>query len=176
MDLSMGDQIRIRWAAARYAFWLDLYHVPGRARRNLTGALKANLSDATRSVGVVEALNNLGSLRRLARAEAIDARLRSPWLAATAAGITTLLATSLSFLLLSLYYIAGVLDSGVAEQVSGGLVPFVGSQVTVVNSGAAGLAFELTPGYLPLILAVAVFIVVAKPWRALRRNDSTANV
>ena len=176
MQLSIVERARIGWAGARYAVWLDLHHVPGRVRKDMTGSLKANLTDAARSVGVTEALENVGSLRRLARSEAHDGQLRSPWLAAFAAAFTTFVTATMAFFLLALYYMEGVWDSGITEPVSGGLFPFVGSEVVVENNGAAGFAFELMPGYLPLVLAVVVFIAVARPWRVFRRSAATALV
>ena len=166
------DRLRIWWTAARYGLWLDLYSVPGRVRRDMTSGLKANLGDAARAVGATEAIDNLGSLRGLARAEAEDGRLRSPWLAGLSAAITALGATLAAFFFMSLYYVEGVMDTGVTDEVSSGLFPFLGSNVVVENNGAAGFSFELMPGYMPLLAAAVVFVLVAKPWRAARKRDA----
>ena len=118
------DRIRMRWVKFRFDFWLDIYGVPRRRRRDLRSELVGNLADAAREVG-------------LSRAR--------------------------------LYYAEGVVDSGVSQPVASGLFPFVGSSVEVQHAPGAGLSLSIAPGLLPVVLALVVFVLVARPWRSWRR-------
>ena len=165
-----ADRMRLSWLSARYDFWLDLNSVPRRSRRELRNELLANVHDAASDLEVPTAIANIGSVRRLARQTALDGELRSPWSAAIVASLSTLAGLIVAFLLLSLYYIEGVLDSGPDAVVSSWLFPFFGSQVEVEPETAAGFGFGVSPGPLPFIAAVLVFVAVAKPWRAIGRQ------
>jgi hypothetical protein len=173
---SFTDRLRLAWLSARYDFWLDLNSVPRRDRRELRNELLSNVHDAAADVGVRNATANIGKLRHLARQTARDGELRSAWSAAITASLTTVAALIVGFLFLSLYYVEGVLDSGTDQVVTSSLFPFFGSQIEVEPATADGLGFSVSPGALPLLTGVLVFIVVAKPWRALRRPTTDTPV
>lgn len=168
-DLSALDRSRISWAGTRYDFWLDVNSVPRKHRKALRSELRSNLAEASAVDGVSKALDNVGPLRRLASDVAHDGRLRSRWLAGWVAAVGTLAVIVVAFFLLSLYYSEGVLDAGATGPVRTSLFPFVGSQVTVDPSND-GIAWTLAPGPLPLIGGLVAWVLVAKPWRSLRRN------
>ncbi len=169
---SIIDRLRIAWLSARYDLWLDLASVPRRDRRDLRSELVANVNDAAAVVGVPSAIANIGSVRRLAKQTALDGELRSAWTAAITAGFSTLVGLTIGFFFLSLYYIDGALDAGSNEVVSSWLFPFFGSMVEVEPATTDGLGFSVSPGPLPFIAGIIVFVVVAKPWRAIRRDQA----
>jgi len=162
------DRTRLWWASSRYDFWLDVYCVPRKQRRALRTELKSNLTDAASHVGLQAALVKLGSLRHLAADTSRDGQLRSRWVAGFVAAASALALSLVAFVVLTLYYAEGVLDSNATEPVTSSLFPYLGSNVTVDQS--SGLEFTMQPGPLPLVLAGAVWLVVAAPWRSLGRH------
>lgn len=170
------DRLRIAWLSARYDLWLDLASVPRRDRRDLRSELVANVNDAATVVGVPTAISNIGSVRRMAKQTVLEGELRSAWTAAFTAGFSTIVGLTLGFLLLSLYYIEGVLDAGSDQTVSSWLFPFFGSLIEVEPATTDGLGFTVYPGPLPFVAGIVVFVVIAKPWRALRRNQAESPV
>ena len=165
--LSRLHRIRLWWASSRYDLWLDLYCVPRKQRRGLRAELESNLTDAASHIGLPAALTKLGSLRQLAVNTSRDGQLRSRWIAGFVAAISALALSLVAFLSLTLYYAEGVLDAGGSEPVTSSLFPYFGSNVTVDQS--SGLEFTMEPGPLPLVLALAVWLLVAAPWRSVRR-------
>ena len=168
--MRVNDTVRLWWARFRYDFWLDIYGVGRRDRRELRRELAGNLSAAAADVGMGRALLNLGGLRRLAHESSREVR-RSSWSAGISAGLVVLVLSLLGFFFLSLYYAEGVLDADVGRPVSSWLFPFVGSSVEVDDQGGAGLGITMSPGVLPFLLGLAAFLAVARPWRALRRGS-----
>ncbi len=166
-SLSLSDRAGIRWAGARYDFWLEMNSVPAKTRRSLRRELRVNLADAASDVGRATALANLGDLRSLAAETTRDGQLRSRWLAGTTAAATVFVGLMVWFWSSMLYYTEGVLDAGAAEPTSSWLWPFYGSSVTVDPSGS-GIGWEIVPGPVPFVLAGVVFLFVSKPWRSLR--------
>jgi len=166
--MRMTDNVRLWWAQFRYDFWLDIYGVGRRDRRDLRRELAGNLRAAAADVGMGRALLGVGGLRTLAHESSREIR-RSSWSAGISAGLVVAALTLVAFFFLSLYYAEGVLDSGVGTPVSSWLFPFVGSSVEVHDEGGAGLAVTMSPGVLPVVLGLAAFVAVARPWRALRR-------
>lgn len=160
---SVLDRARIEWAVARYNFWLDLGFVARRARKPLRRELRANLMDATATVGARQAISGLGPIRKLALGIAGEPGMRSRWLVATVAALTAMALSIAVFWFLSAYYMAGAFDSGSEGPGSSWLFPFFGSRVTVDGSG-----MYTETGPFPLVVAVVTFIWVAKPWRGLR--------
>jgi hypothetical protein len=151
-DLSIIDRTRIWWAAKRYDFWLDLRFVPRKRRKDLALELRSNLSAASGRHGVGEALKRVGSLRSLAAAATTDDAKHVRWNAGATMAVTALALSGLVFLVLSLNYTEGVLDSGTTEPVSSGLFPFFGSNITVdpPRDNGAPFSFEMSTGPLPL--------------------------
>lgn len=168
-ELRLTDWARITLAGARYDFWLDLNSVPGRDRRDLRRELKANLREASAAVGSATALKNLGSLRALASETARDGDLRSRWLAGWVAALSVLAASVVAFLIASLYYSEGVIDSGVDGPVSSSLFPFLWSEIAV-DASDGGIAWTASPGPVPLAAAAVTWILVARPWRSLNNG------
>ncbi len=167
--MRVTDNIRLWWAQFRYDFWLDIYGVGRRDRRDLRRELAGNLRAAAADVGMGRALLGVGGLRPLAHESSREIR-RSSWSAGISAGLVVAALSLLAFFFLSLYYAEGVLDSGVGRPVSSWLFPFVGSSVEVDDQGGSGLEVSMSPGVLPLVVGLVAFVVVARPWRALRRS------
>lgn len=163
------DKARIWWACARYSFWLDLYCVRRKHRRGLRRDLKGNLTAAADRIGVSQALANVGGVRRLAASTSRDGEFRSSWYAGVIAAFAAWLCVVCLFFFASLYYVAGVMHSGVTERVRSTLWPFLGSTIEVQSSD---VIFEIgvSPGFMPFVVAAAVFVIVAKPWRTWRRS------
>lgn len=165
------DRVRIWWACARYNFWLDLYFVRRKHRRGLRHDLKGNLTVATNHIGVSQALANIGGVRRLAAETSRGGQLRSSWYAGTIAAATAFACLVFLIFLVSLYYMEGVMDSGVTEPVSSSLWPFFGSTIEVHDQGSGrGVSISLSPGFMPIVVAAVVLVIVAKPWRTWRRS------
>ncbi len=170
--VSTVDKARIAFAGFRYDFWLDLRSVPRRRRRELRSELKSNLTDAALHVGIGPALSSLGSLRRLAAETTRDGQLRSRWTAGWTIAITTLVGLFLAFLVLTLYWTEGALDAGATEPVRSSLFPFFGSTIELDPTND-GLAWSMEPGPMPFVIAIAVGLLVAKPWRSLTSRTAT---
>lgn len=171
--MGLVDKTRVWWAGAQYDLWLDLYCVPGRTRKGLRQEFTANLTEAIAHVGAREALTSLGGLRKLAAQTSRDAELRSRWLAGAVIGMLTFGVLAILFLLASLNYASGVIDSGVTQPVAGAVFPFAGSWVEAHNVGAGeGLSVSANPGPALPLLALLVFLAVARPWRSLRRSSN----
>ncbi len=174
---SIVDRARVWGASLRYDFWLDLNSVPARRRRSLRSELRANLAEAASSVGATTAIRRVGSLRTMAREAVVDDVSRPRWLAGWWAGLSTFATLALVFMLMALVYAEGVLDSGVTTPVSSGLFPFVGSEVTVDPSPTGGgLAVSMAPGFGPLLVALVVFVLVARPWRLIGHGSRLPDV
>ncbi len=174
---SVLDRARIWGAGLRYDFWLDLNSVPAKRRRSLRSELRANLTEAAASVGATIAIRRVGSLRSMARESVVDDVSRPRWLAGWWAGLSTLAALVVLFMLMSLVYAEGVLDSGVTTPVSSGLFPFVGSEITIDPSpDGGGIALSMSPGFGPFVAALVVFVLVARPWRLLGSGSRLADV
>ncbi len=148
----------------------DLHSVPRTQRKALRAELNSNLTDAASHVGLRSALAKLGGLRRLAANTSREGQLRSRWVAGFSAAISVLVISLLTFLFLTMYYAEGVLDANATESVASGLFPYFGSNVTVDPSN--GLEFTMQPGPMPFVLAIAVWLLVAAPWRSfVHRTD-----
>lgn len=174
--MKLMGKVRIWWACARYNFWLDIFFVRRKHRRALRRDLKGNLSAAANEIGISQALANVGGLRQLAASTSRDGEFRSSWYAGAVAASLALLCVWCLFLLVSLYYIAGVVHSGVTERVGSTLLPFFGSTIEVQNS-TSELNFEVGvgAGFMPIVAAASAFVIVAKPWRTWRRPPNSAS-
>lgn len=168
------DRFRVWWACARYSFWLDLYCVRRKHRRGLRQDLKGNLTAAANSVGASQALENVGGVRRLAASMSRDGEFRSSWYAGAVAAFAAWWVVASVFLFASLYYIAGVMDTGVTERVTSTLWPFLGSTIEIQSSEAI-LEVGVFPGFMPFVAAAAVFVIVAKPWRSWSRSADSSS-
>lgn len=164
-QLSSPDRARIWWATQRYDLWLDLRFVKRSRRKELRSELEANLLEAASDVGATRALANVGSLRALAKEAGSDGSLRPRWYAGVITALSMFLVAGMLFLAQTLTWVQGVVDSGAVRPAEGSLFPFIGSRVIVDPSPGAGLSVSAEPGLVPFLLAVVVFLAVARPWR-----------
>jgi hypothetical protein len=167
----MADALRLEWALLRYDIWLDWHEVRSSRRRALRRELRANLAESAGDGGAVPAIRGLGSIRRLAAETAAgladDGRPR--WLSGIAAAIAAFALCLVLIMSAALVYLSAVADAGTEEPVSGWLVPFPGADVTAEASERT-FGVEVTSGWLPVAVALIVFVTVAKPWRLLGRR------
>ena len=154
---------RVRLAVGWYGFWLEFHSIPRRRRRELKRELRANLVEAA-AITARQAIRNLGGPRALARAVARDGVARPRWqMAGVAAAVTFGVSLNVE-VIAALNWLGGVVDGG-GRPTTGTVFPFPGS---VVIYEPPGFGMQLDPGWLPLIAAVVVFLLVARPWRMVR--------
>ena len=166
--MSHIERCRVWIATWWYGVWLEYHGVAIRRRRELRRELRANLVEASAARSAREAINDLGGVRVLATAVAQSGVRRPRWqIAAIAAAVTLAIVLNVEFIA-ALNYVDGVIDSG-GGAVTGAVFPFPGSSVSHVPR-ASGFAVEISPGWLPLALALLMFVLVARPWRLLRTS------
>jgi len=159
------DRARIRWAVLRLDLWQSWYGVPGRIGRAMQRELSANLRDADDEPGgVAGAVQRLGSLRELAREAVVDSGgLR--WERGATAAVVAFAAVLLGQMLLSSVYADGLLAAG------GGQGNLFGNEVSA-RDDADSLTLSAGLGGWLLLVVPLVFVLVARPWRLLRRAPS----
>lgn len=173
--MNVFDRMRLGLARARYSQWLDFYGVPRGQRRTLRADFAANLNEAAADVGPRPALRNLGSIRRLARDTTREGDYRSAWVSGAYAGLTAMALYWFLLVIAAIYWAEGVVDTGATGKVRSALFPFIGSHVESDTTDGLGLALETGPA--PFLLALTVFVLVARPWRSLaKRRQSVAEV
>jgi hypothetical protein len=161
------DRLRVAWAVYRYEFWLGAADVPSRRRRDLRSELHANLAEAAAQTGSRQAVDALGSLRLLAMSsKSPSARHQPTWTTAQIAGILVFVLLMIGQFLLGAGFIAGVDASGVSHTVRGA-VGLPGYTVEYVQS-RDGFSYGVGGGPSIIVLPVIVFVIAARPWRALR--------
>ncbi len=167
---SVLDRARIERAVWSYDFWLDLRGTPGRRRRRrgLRRELRANLVDAGAVVGTRVAVAGQGGTRATAAAAGEPDADRPRWSAGLQAGVSVAVATVVIQLFAALWWVDGAFAATSSEPVRGSLFGFPGSSVAYLPGGR-GFAVEVVPGWTGVLLGVAVLLLVARPWRALRR-------
>ena len=160
--LSLSD----RWNRARYLqtveLWLDA--MPGRRRRAVMKDLRANLDVAAAEVGMTAALADLGRPRVLARRYLDEEPAQRPhWnQGALAAGLVIG-----AWLYSTLFYTMGMLDAVGSTGAGNATGSFLGTHVNAVSTpeeisaGFAGFPWSA------LLVAVVVFLLVARAWNAL---------
>jgi hypothetical protein len=166
--MNVLDRARIEWAVLSYSHWLELRGARGRRRRELRRELRDNLVQAAHDGGARRAVAALGSTRQMAAEAVPDDPMRPRWALASTAGLSALVIALTLELMAGLIWAEGAGASGQRE-VSGSLLLFPGSSLRYVED-ASSLTFELTFGWLSLAVAALVFLLAAKPWRALRRS------
>jgi len=167
----LADQLRIADAVSSYDFWLGLRGVHRHRRRELRAELRSNLWEAGQRVGVREAVKALGPLRLLA-SDAVPERRDPRWGLGVAAGLIALEVV----VMFQVFVATVVVDTATATgatraDVAVTLVP--GMRAVYERVGDGGLSVGMTPGPLPLVVAVAAFLVVARPWRLSRWTTRT---
>lgn len=161
-EASRRDRGRVLWAVLRLDFWQEWYALPGAVSRAQRRELRSNLLAAAGDHGgVPAAVRRLGSLRDLARESVVDTGSTRWARGAVAAGQALLLVLGVQ-LVLSFVFADGLLAAG------GGVGTLLGMEVSADSSGGALRASTDLGGWL-LLAVPLVFVLVAKPWRLVRR-------
>jgi hypothetical protein len=167
--LPWRDRLRIVNAVNGYDTWLSVRGVRGARRRNLRAELRANLWDAARRVGAVRALAAVGPVRALAR-NAVPSPAGPNWLRGLVAGLAAAEVVIVLQVIASTIWLDAAEASG-ASRVEGGLGVFPGMRMVWTAApagGGAGVSLETGPS--APVIAVAVFLLVSRPWRLGRRG------
>jgi hypothetical protein len=167
--MNILDRVRIERAVLSYDWWLDLRGTPWRRRRDLRSELRANLRDAAAHTGARAAVTSLGSTRQMAADSAVHDPTRPRWAVGIYSGVTALLLTLLGALLASLAWADGVMDADPTKPVSGSVTLLPGSSMEYAPLGD-GFAVSSSVGWLPVAVGLLTFVLVARPWRAVRRS------
>ncbi|HEX5511767.1 MAG TPA: hypothetical protein VFX41_08625 [Actinomycetales bacterium] len=172
--MSLLDRMRIARVVAGYDFWLEARGVAGRRRRDLRRELRANLTEAAGDVGAREAVRRVGSPRVLAQEALADGAKRPLWSLASSCGGLALVVMVFAVLFAAFGFADGVSASGVHEPVEGPLVLVPGSTAEAHFPVGGGISLGVSFGWSVLVLPAVVFLLVARPWRLLRRNVTAA--
>ena len=164
--MNVLDRIRIERAVLSYDFWLDLRGTPWRRRRDLRQELRANLRDAAARSGTSAAVAALGSTRQMAAEAQVLDPARPHWTAGVHSGFVALMVTLLASLIAATAWADGVLSADPAEPVSGSVTLLPGSSLQYTPAGD-GFALSYSTGWAPVAVGLVVFVLVARPWRAL---------
>jgi hypothetical protein len=171
--MNVVDRVRIERAVLSYDFWLDLRGTPWRRRRDLRAELRSNLREATARSGSRAAVSALGSTRLMAAEASIADPTRPRWTAGIQAGVTAQAAALLVALLAGMAWADGVLDAAPDHPVRGSVTLLPGSSMEYTPS-ADGFVVSTGVGWLPFALGILIFVLVARPWRALSRHRVSA--
>jgi len=164
--MNVLDRVRIERAVLSYDWWLDLRGTPWRRRRDLRSELRANLREAAGRSGARAAVAALGSTRQMAAEAVPDDPTRPRWTVGLHSGLGALVLTLLGALIAALAWADGVMSTDPDGPASGSITLLPGSSVEYAPVGE-GFSVSYGVGWLPLAVAVAVFIAVARPWRAM---------
>jgi hypothetical protein len=149
---------------ARFSNGLLFRGIGDRERRSRTLELRANLAEAAKSDGMVKAIQRLGSPRTLA-ASVVEGRTRPTWVnGIIAGGIAGFLALLFHGILADAWVTASELSG--AETVNGSIGLLPGATFEYERGGD----YALTSIWL-LIIPVLAFLVWARPWRLVMRDD-----
>ncbi len=165
---SFLDKLRVGEAVSSYDFWLSLRGVRGRRRRELRAELRANLWEATQRVGVREAKAAVGSLRRLA-SESVPQQRSPSWGYGVAAGAVALELVVVAQALVS-FVVADAARAASVERLDVPVTLFPGMRTVYETLPGGGFSLETSFGPVPLVVALVVLLVVARPWLLLRRR------
>lgn len=168
--MNVLDLVRIERAVLAYDWWLDLRGTPWRRRRDLRGELRANLRDAAAHTGARAAVAVLGSTRLMAREAAPEDTGRPRWAVGLYSGVTALGVTLVVALLAGLAWADGVMDADPDRPVRGSVTLLPGSSMEYAPLGD-GFSVSTGVGWVPVVVGLVVFLVVARPWRAGRRTS-----
>ena len=166
--MNVLDRLRVEWAVLRYDFWLDLRGTPRRRRRDLRRELRANLRDAAGRSGGRAAVAALGSTRRMATETGIGDSARPRWTVGVHAGVAALALVLLASVLAATSWADGVMSAAPDRRVSGSVTLLPGSSLEYAPVGD-GFSLSYATGWAPVVMALLVFVLVARPWRALGR-------
>jgi hypothetical protein len=164
--MNVLDRIRIERAVLSYDWWLDLRGTPWRRRRDLRSELRANLREAAVRSGGRAAVAALGSTRQMAADAVPDDPTRPRWTVGLHSGFGALVLTLLGALIAALAWADGVMSTDPDGPASGSITLLPGSSVEYAPV-SEGFSVSYSVGWLPLSVAAAVFVAVARPWRAV---------
>lgn len=162
--LSLTDRLR-RWSYLQdLELWLD--PMPGKRRRELLRDLRTNLADAATDVGMVQAIEDLGKPRDLAR-ELVrsEPRRRPSW----SLGVLGIGAVLFVAILAGLSYMFGMSDAllgsggGTAEGGFLGIAVIATATADEMSWSWSGWSWPIT------VVAAIAFLVASSAWRLLRR-------
>ena len=164
--MTVLDRIRVERAVLTYDFWLDLRGTPGRRRRDLRRELRANLRDAAARTGGRSAVAGLGSTRQMAADTQAEDPTRPRWTAGAHAALLALMLTLTGALIAATAWADGVLSADPSRPVRGSVTFLPGSSMEYAPLGD-GFALSYSTGWAPVVIGLVVFVVVARPWRAV---------
>ena len=170
--MNIIDRLRIESAILRYDFWLEMRGVRGSRRRDLRRELRTNLTEASADTGTTRALFGIGSPKELAYAATDTDPSRPRWSQGALWAAFVFGVVIFGCMFTAIVFTAGVEASGATGQkVHGFVFPWFGvdysAQVDPGRSYAAGAGG--VGGYF-LGLPLLTFLLVAQPWRLLRRR------
>ncbi len=171
--MNVLDRVRIERAVLSYDWWLDLRGTPARRRRDLRAELRGNLRDAAAHTGARPAVAALGSTRQMAAEAAVGDPSRPRWAVGIYCGIAALMLTLFVALLAGLAWADGVMDADPSEPVRGSVTLLPGSSMEYAPL-EKGFTVSSSVGWLPVVVGALVFVLVARPWRAVRRTPVAA--
>jgi hypothetical protein len=164
--MNVRDRVRVERAVLSYDWWLDLRGTPWRWRRELRAELRSNLREATARIGSKAAVAALGSTRQMAADATTEDATRPRWTAGLQSAVAALAVTLFAAFLAALAWSDGVLSAEPGRPVSGSVTLLPGSSMEYAPLGD-GFAVSYGVGWLPVAVALLVFVLVARPWRAL---------
>lgn len=167
--MNLIDRARIETAIARYDFWLEMRGVRGSRRRDLRRELRANLTEAGADVGTTRALFGIGSPKELAYAATDTDPSRPRWSQGLIWGAGTLALLIVWLLVTSLNIVQTVEAAGATQPVDVRPFPWFGTTFTVQSSPGT-LEASVSPLWQVFVGPLLVFLIVAQPWRLLRRG------
>ena len=167
--MNLIDRFRIETAILRYDFWLEMRGVRGRRRRDLRRELRANLTEARADVGTTRALFGIGSSKELAYAATDSDPSRPRWSQGALWASATLAVLVVWLLVTSLNIVRTIEAAGVTRSVDVSPFPWFGTTFTAQSSPGV-LEASISPLWQLLAGPLLVFLLVAQPWRLLRRS------
>ena len=168
--MNIVDRARIESAILRYDFWLEMRGVRGSRRRDLRRELRTNLAEAGAEVGTTRALFGIGSPKQLAYAATDTDPSRPRWSQGLMWAAGTLLVLLLWLAVTSLNLVQAVDATGTTDPVDVRPFPWLGTTFTV-HSAPGVLEASISPLWQLLAGPLLVLLLVAQPWRLLRRGQ-----
>jgi hypothetical protein len=164
------DRIRTARAAWAYDYWLELYSVPGRRRRELRTELRDNLGAAAAQRGMTAALAGIGPVRDLARAAGGTVGQRPLWVRGGYAALATFCVMVVVNVLTAVAFADGALAAGADAPVHGHVFPWWQQPIVVDPTDPAG-GFSIAQQVSPLFALVpgVVLVLWSRPWRLRTR-------
>lgn len=166
---SLADRRRSFVYLVRFSNGLLFRGIGDRERRSRVKELRANLAEAAAADGMAEAIDRLGSPRRLA-ASVVEGRMRPTWVNGIVAfGLAIEVAVLLHGIVLDAWVSAA--EAGGADTAVGTVSLLPGAHLSYERDGA----FWITSPWL-IILPLVAFLVWSRPWRLLMRDRGRETV